>query len=80
MLNEIVESLDNVKVGGLARTFRRLGRIGFWLLFRTTSAYRGGCGIHRELREIAYSPGREGRSDAGLTKELEPWVFVGASS
>lgn len=30
MLNEMVESLQHSKIEGLARTFRRLGRLGFW--------------------------------------------------
>ena len=31
MLNEIVDSLHSAKIDGLASTFRRLGRVGFWL-------------------------------------------------
>ena len=31
MLNNIVDSLQGSKIEGLANTFRRLGRLGFWL-------------------------------------------------
>lgn len=31
MLNNIVDSLQGSKVEGLANTFRRLGRLGFWM-------------------------------------------------
>ncbi len=31
MLNDIVEGLHNAKIEGLAKTFARLGRTGFWL-------------------------------------------------
>lgn len=31
MLNEMVDSLHSAKIEGLANTFRRLGRTGFWL-------------------------------------------------
>jgi hypothetical protein len=31
MLNEMVDSLHNPKIEGLAKTYRRLGRLGFWL-------------------------------------------------
>ncbi len=31
MLNDIVDSLHGSKIEGLAKTFRRLGRLGFWL-------------------------------------------------
>lgn len=31
MLNNIVDSLQGSKIEGLAKTFRRLGRLGFWL-------------------------------------------------
>ena len=31
MLNKIVDSLHNSKIESLAKTFRRLGRLGFWL-------------------------------------------------
>ena len=39
LLQQIVEGLHVAKIEGLAKTFTRLGRIGFWLLmFRTTQA------------------------------------------
>lgn len=31
MLNKMVDSLHGSKIGGLAKTFRRLGRLGFWI-------------------------------------------------
>lgn len=31
MLNNFVDSLDDSKIEGLAKTFRRFGRLGFWL-------------------------------------------------
>ena len=31
MFNNVVDSLHSSKIQGLARTFRRLGRLGFWL-------------------------------------------------